>query len=412
MKKLISFINEVNAKNIEGKDAEKNGTERRDGIKWGIDEPKNDAPLEKINPKELTKNKKRLYNKFRTKEPFFIQGKAGWGKTSIIKDFAERFHREVITVYLDKARAEELGGTPIPDKDKNDRAIIKEALPKFAEKMYQNPDQQFLLFFDEMNQAAPDVMNALMPIVLENEIAGVKFKNFFVGAAGNFESENDAVNELSDPLAQRFQPIIIWETGTDEEWADSIDFLHKKWDKKLSENFINQLAKCIKIFPSPRVVDHKICKFVYELRESLKEEGDEDWNDVDDYLERIVDCSRDDLKASDEAKQQKLAEYIYQFMRGNDKGAKESKKGEGMIPKEFLQEIKDAIESGYVAAPDEKTGKIVKYGISRENIYDVVADEEVNREMLERAIKNLEISGVKFKFEKDADWKKAGLKQP
>ena len=74
-----------------------------------------------------------------------------------------------------------------------------------------------------MNQAQPDVMNALMPIVLEHEIAGRKYgptdkngkvteSNFFVGAAGNFEDENDAVNELSGPLKSRFKPIIVWKT--------------------------------------------------------------------------------------------------------------------------------------------------------------------------------------------------------
>ena len=36
--------------------------------------------------------------------------------------------------------------------------------------MKNHPDKQFLLFFDEMNQAADDVMNALMPIVLRNVV--------------------------------------------------------------------------------------------------------------------------------------------------------------------------------------------------------------------------------------------------
>ena len=42
-----------------------------------------------------------------------------------------------------------------------------------------------------MNQAQPCVMNALMPIVLKNVICNVQFDNFMVGAAGNFEDENE-----------------------------------------------------------------------------------------------------------------------------------------------------------------------------------------------------------------------------
>ena len=81
-----------------------------------------------------------------------------------------------------------------------------------------------------MNQAAPDVMNALMPIILKNEICGKSFKNYIVGAAGNFEHENDAVNELSEPLLSRFGGIITWKTGGEAEWKSAFNWMKNKWE--------------------------------------------------------------------------------------------------------------------------------------------------------------------------------------
>ena len=161
--------------------------------------------------------------KFKAQEPFFILGEAGWGKTSIIKDMAKRFKRQVITIYLDKAEKEDLGGIPAPIKNADGRVTRKMLAPDWAEYMADHPETQFLLFFDEMNQATPDIMNALMPIVLEHQICGKKYDNFFVGAAGNFEHENDAVSDLSAPLTSRFKPIIVWETGTEEAWHEAFE---------------------------------------------------------------------------------------------------------------------------------------------------------------------------------------------
>ena len=116
MKALTNFIfekeNELNKFN--GKDAEKNAS---DGL-FGVNEPKDNEAVTPLDKSKLNKNMKRLLMKFKTQEDFFIIGRAGWGKTSIIKDLAKRFGREVVTVYLDKAQKEDLGGIPVPTKGK------------------------------------------------------------------------------------------------------------------------------------------------------------------------------------------------------------------------------------------------------------------------------------------------------
>jgi len=53
-----------------------------------------------------------------------------------------------------------------------------------------------------------------------------------------------------------------------------------------------------------------------------------------------------------------------------------------------------------------------KYGISKENIFDIVDETVANKETLERIIKDLEQNNLKFRFETNEEWKKEGYKDP
>lgn len=408
MKDLFVYFNEsakksadVDLKDVKGKEAKEWS---KDGATWGVDEPTDNDAATPINKDELNKNMKRLLLKFKTNEDFFIVGEAGWGKTSIIKDLAKKFNRSVITVYLDKAVASDLGGIPVPVKGKTG-AVQEMAMPAWAKIMQDNPDKKFLLFFDEMNQAAPDVMNALMPIVLEHEICGVKFDNFFVGAAGNFEHENNAVNELNGPLRSRFKPIIVWETGG-EAWKGAFKFLHKQWDDKLSESLVDMFEKNAEIFENPREIDHKIFKFIYKLKEA----GDYDYFDVEDYKDRLDGLVKEDLTRKQEDAVNSLAEALYNYMNNVEKEetgrSRKSSKDAEMVPEVVKNAIKLGMKNGFLVQGG------VKYGISRENIGDIVDDNDCNAEMLERVIRKLEADGIKFKYEKNSEWEKAGYKNP
>lgn len=393
-------------KNIEGKSAEKNGT----GGLYGIDEPTDNDAVVEIPKEQLNKNMKKLLMKFRTEEDFFIIGKAGWGKTSIIRDLADKFGRKVETVYLDKAVASDLGGIPVPGKTRKGHGKQEMLMPDWAATMNENPDIDYLLFFDEMNQAAPDVMNALMPIVLEHEVCRVPFDNFFVGAAGNFEDENDAVNELSGPLRSRFKPIIMWQP----DWKAAFSNLHEKWDSILGKDFVNKFEENEDLFDNPREVEHKVFKFTNKLKKS----GMYSEFDADDYLDRLNDIVRENLQRNEKAAVKKLAEYMYDYM--NDKLAAKAEKssrstrnkGMDMVSDVTKNAIRKAMRQGYLEQREGKDQHTVRYGISRENIAAAIDSEECNAEMLQRIINKLEADGVKFKFEKDSQWKKLGYKDP
>ena len=410
-KKTINEAN-VNPERIVGKDAKKNGT----GGKFAIDEPTDNDVVEPLSKDQLNKNMKRLLMKFKADEPFFIMGEAGWGKTSIIKSMAKRFGRTVITVYLDKCEATDLGGIPVPREDKRGNAYVDSAMPAWAQYMLEHDDKQFLLFFDEMNQADGAVMNALMPIVLETEVCGVKFDNFIVGAAGNFDHENDAVNELSGPLKSRFKPIIVWETGGDAEWKQAFDFMHKEWDSKLGEDgpeYINLLYENRDLFQNPREVEHKILKWCSKMVDT----DDKDLFDVEDYLDRLEGLAKEDLNRTQEDKLKKLAEATYNLVNGLSLSPERKRsKGKEMMDETLKNTIKKAMRNGFMTNGPDSSDKR-KYGISKENAPLVFCDPEMtenacNREMFDRYINKLEADGLKFKYETDDEWKDAGLVDP
>ena len=411
-KKTINEAN-VNPERIVGKDAKKNGT----GGKFAIDEPTDNDVVEPLSKDQLNKNMKRLLMKFKADEPFFIMGEAGWGKTSIIKSMAKRFGRTVITVYLDKCEATDLGGIPVPREDKRGNAYVDSAMPAWAQYMLEHDDKQFLLFFDEMNQADGAVMNALMPIVLETEVCGVKFDNFIVGAAGNFEHENESgINELSGPLKSRFKPIIVWETGGDAEWKQAFDFMHKEWDSKLGEDgpeYINLLYENRDLFQNPREVEHKILKWCSKMVDT----DDKDLFDVEDYLDRLSGLAKEDLNRTQEDKLKKLAEATYNLVNGRSLSPERKRsKGKEMMDETLKNTIKKAMRNGFMTNGPDSSDKR-KYGISKENAPLVFCDPEMtenacNREMFDRYINKLEADGLKFKYETDDEWRDAGLVDP
>lgn len=405
-------LQDVDMDKIDGKDADKNGT----GGKIGFNEPVNDKVerfiAKKVDRSTFSKNQKAIARRMKSRDDFMVLGKAGWGKTSIIEDLAKQYGYEVITVYLDKCEASDLGGIPVPVRNKKTGDPEQTKLPPtFAKRIAAEPDTQFLLFMDEMNQAAPDVMNTLMPIILKHEIAEVQYDNFFVGAAGNFESENAAVNELPSPLESRLTPIIIWETETDSAWHDTFKHLHKKWDDKVGKTIMDVLEKNCKIFKNPRDVENKLIdRYLYQYI------LDEDNLDIDEWQEHITGLAKKELTRTEQSQLLEVAEACYNCVKNGGKDpetkvgrSKSSKVDISMIPTEIIDSVKQGMKYGYMTQVEN--GKAVKYGISRENIY-VLEDTEVNAEQMERLVNKLEADGYKFKFEKDEEWKKAGYKDP
>lgn len=391
-------------------------------------EPKTDNSVAKgIPQRELSKNEKKIKMRMLAKKPFFVLGHAGWGKSQIIKGLAKRMGYEINLVFLDKAVKEDLGGIPVPVKS-GDISKQEMVMPGWAAKMYENPDTKYLLFFDEMNQADPQVMNALMPIVQDHEICGIEFKNFIVGAAGNYESENNAVNELSGPLKSRFKPLIVWDDNTPEAWKAAFAHLHEKLDEKFGKDIINKFQADCKLFDNPREIEQKVFEYMWDIWES----GDYDDFTVDDYKDYLVGEDEEfeglfkkDIARSDRDKEGRmLAQAMYDWIhRKEQKEAQKSSRGGGrrtteMLDSDLVESMKRLIKNGY-AIDDEDKSK--KYGVCEENFLGGVGDRCVmsynlcSKEQLDRIVKTMkEKNGGKdpWRFHKCEEYRAKGYLDP
>ena len=411
--KTLVETKEPDPEDVVGQDADDNDT----GGVYGISEPVDDEAINNIDldSDDNTDSMEDLIDKFDNAEPFFISGRAGWGKTSVIKTLAAKYKRTVITVYLDKAEATDLEGIPYIGKNKQGNGVQRNALPRWADYMKQRPKEQFLLFFDEMNQAPTDVMNALMPIVLERVICGYQFENFFVGAAGNLVEENPGgVNELPIPLKDRFDPIITWETHTPKAWKSVFKFLHSKWDNKVGKDVVDKIEENAECFNSPRAIDQKIIQYVYNTKQKNETKQR---SKVEKIYRRLEKLAVPDLERHQKAELQKLAEFLYNNIVAGDgaaeKAGRASRKDIEMTPPNLRDSIKNAMQFGFIA--QKENGKQVKYGISRENIgalLELCEDDSLNPEIFNRLLNKFEADGIKYKFETNEGWKKAGYKDP
>lgn len=407
---------EVLKKLKKGKDADENGT---DGL-WEIDAPTDDDllnPIKKDDPAMLEKNKKAIAKRLRVGKPFLIIGEAGWGKTSVIKQIAKRYGYSIMTVYLDKCQREDLGGIPAYGKTKDGVSYQELLMPSWALYMLAHSDDKFLLFFDEMNQADPGVMNALMPIVLENQICGKKIPNFVACAAGNFDWENrEGVNEIQGPLLDRFggKPI-IWESN----WSDAFSHLSKKWGDKISKEVIDLFIDNSSYFRNPRAIEND----VFDVIVKEKNSDEPDFYDVDDWKETVEAALKRDEELDNTGKKamKQIADAIYSFVNSKEevkstgRSSKRGSKDINMVSDDFKNKIKKAMKQGYMI--DSQDPDKTKYGVSRENAPILFCDEEYSEEpmpneILQRLINKFEADGIKFKYETNAEWKKAGLADP
>lgn len=149
---------------------------------------------------------------FKVKQPLYIWGAPGVGKSQIVKQSAEKLGvelRDVRAVLLDPV---DLRGLP---KIESDNKTIWSA-PGFL------PDKgEGILFLDELNAAPPLVQAACYQLILDRRIGEYELPDgWFVVAAGNRETDRAVTSRISSALANRFTHI-EFEVNIDDwvSWA-------------------------------------------------------------------------------------------------------------------------------------------------------------------------------------------------
>lgn len=147
------------------------------------------------------------------KVPTFLWGAPGIGKSSIVRQIADRKKVGFIDLRLALMDPTDLKGIPFYDKDSHTALW---APPAFLPR-----DGEGILFLDELNSAPPAVQSSAYQLILDRKIGEYELPSgWAIVAAGNREGDRGVTYKMPSPLANRF---VHFELQVDlddwREWA-------------------------------------------------------------------------------------------------------------------------------------------------------------------------------------------------
>lgn len=157
-----------------------------------------------------------------------VLGKSGLGKTKIALQYAKDNELKVKLINLASKLPEAIGGIPHATDDKK---YYTELLHEELREVFDEDGENWLIIFDEINQASPEVLNTLYgicyPMGEDRAWAGHSLSKAQILATGNLNDGSDGTVYLTDlptPLLNRF---FVYELVSDRK--DVMDYLKEKW---------------------------------------------------------------------------------------------------------------------------------------------------------------------------------------
>ena len=134
------------------------------------------------------------------KLPVFIWGAPGIGKSSIVKEIAQKNRLEFIDLRLSLMDPTDLKGIPFFDERSREGVWAK---PSFLPK--EDDKSRGILFLDEINTAPPAVQASAYQLILDRRVGEYQLPDgWSIIAAGNRENDRGVVYRMPPPLANRF----------------------------------------------------------------------------------------------------------------------------------------------------------------------------------------------------------------
>ncbi len=131
--------------------------------------------------------------------PVFMWGPPGIGKSDIVKQLGEEQGRRVIDVRLSLWEPTDIKGIPFYNANKGS---MEWAPPM---EFPSDPEDDSILFLDELNSAAPATQAAAYQLILNRRVGAYQLPpNVSIVAAGNRESDKGVTYRMPAPLANRF----------------------------------------------------------------------------------------------------------------------------------------------------------------------------------------------------------------
>jgi len=124
-----------------------------------------------------------------SEKPMFINKVSGSMYNKVVdavKDAAKKNNREYLEEHCDKLEAADFS-----KYNKQGHCTVSG-----LNTIMQNPNEKYVLFIN-FEDATPDVINAMMPIILKHRIDNKDYDNFIVIGYGDWD-------ELSNPMQSRF----------------------------------------------------------------------------------------------------------------------------------------------------------------------------------------------------------------
>ncbi|MFQ3675674.1 MAG: MoxR family ATPase [Endomicrobiia bacterium] len=196
--------------------------------------------LPAITPKEL-KEMLNVLDELKNPPALMVYGVPGIGKTTIIKDFANEKNFELRVKHLSRMDTTDWSGIP---KQSNDSKYT-EFLPIYLFKPPAEEGKKIIIFFDELNTATPQVLNAALDVILEKkgDYGAELPANTIIVAAGNLgEEDGTYVESLSSAVKTRLIQVRLEQKDVNDwlDWAGK-NSIHKKVTDFIRENGINYL---------------------------------------------------------------------------------------------------------------------------------------------------------------------------
>jgi len=145
------------------------------------------------------------------KVPTFLWGAPGIGKSSIVKQIAQKKGLAFIDLRLALMDPTDLKGIPFYDKDSHTAL--------WAPPAFLPSDGVGILFLDELNAAPPSVQASAYQLILDRQVGEYRLPDgWAIVAAGNREGDRGVTYRMPSPLANRF---VHFEMDVNvEDWRD------------------------------------------------------------------------------------------------------------------------------------------------------------------------------------------------
>lgn len=204
-----------------------------------------------------------FYALLEDEENTLVFGNKGIGKSSIVREYAKDTDKTLLIFPLATMIPEFIGGVPYAQVSSDKKTeyftlLLNEALAP----MFKVKGKDYILFFDEINQAPTEVMNCLYgPCHIDpaqREWCGHSLEFAQIVAAGNLSDGTDGtvyLNELPGPLLDRF---FVYQLVSNDK--DTMDYLKKKYKN------IPQVAKYIKAMQDSKINPRNIDKCLEMLQ--------------------------------------------------------------------------------------------------------------------------------------------------